>query len=317
MRSARRLYRLHAALALAGAAATVLALVVALTRVSFQPPSLEAIATACQRVALDDLTLASLLVLALSSLSVAVLALALRSAVRQLRRGHRFMGRVRIVGRTDVAGAQVLVVEDERPQAFCSGLWRPRVYVSRGTLELLSADQLAAVVAHEQHHARRRDPLRLLLARSLGEGLFFLPALGRLADRYTALAELAADEAAVRRVGRPALAAALLVFDETPNAALVGIAPERVDHLLGRPARWEVPAALLAGGAVTLAGLVALTLRTAGATGEASVPMPGLLAQACMVAMAVLPVLVGAAALLRSKRTIARCFELFRAAPGP
>jgi Zn-dependent protease with chaperone function len=304
MRSARGLYRVHAVLALAGAAATALALAVALTRVSFQPPSLEAIARACQRVGLDDLSVVSLLVLSLSSLSVVVLALALRSAMRQLGVRRRFMRGVRVVGRAEVEGCRALVVDAERPQAFCSGLWRPRVYVTRGTFDCLPLDQLAAVVAHEQHHARRRDPLRLFVARALGEGLFFLPALGRLADRYAALAELAADEAAVSRAGRRPLAAALLTFDETPNAAVVGIAPERVDHLLGERPSWELPTVLLLAAGLTVAGLVALVLQTAQAISQASVALPALLAQACMVAMTVTPVLVCAAALLASRRAL-------------
>jgi Zn-dependent protease with chaperone function len=312
MRSARDLYRVHAVLALAGAAATALALFVALTRVSFQPPSVEAIARACQRVGLDDLTMPSLLVLLLSSLSVAVVALALRSAARQLGVRRRFMRGVRIVGRADVEGCRALIVEGERPQAFCTGLWRPRVYVSRGTLDLLPADQLAAVVAHEAHHARRRDPLRLFVARAVGEGLFFMPALARLTERYAALAEVAADEAAVSRGGRQSLAAALLAFDETPNAAVVGIAPERVDHLLGERPRWQLPTALLLGAALTVAGLMALVLQTAQATSHASVALPALLAQACMVAMTVVPVLAGAAALLATRRTLRRRGALAR-----
>jgi Zn-dependent protease with chaperone function len=306
MRSARRLYRLTAVLALAGAAATALALVVALTRVSFQTPSLEAIARACQRVGLDDISVASLLILSLSSLSVAVLVLALSSAMRQLGVWRRFVRGLRIVGRAEVEGCRALIIDGDRPQAFCTGLWRPNVYVSRGTFDCLPPNQLAAVVAHEAHHARRRDPLRLFVARALGEGLFFLPALARLADRYSALAELAADEAAVSRGGRGPLAAALLAFDETPNAAVVGIAPERVDHLLGERPRWQLPTALLLGAALTVAGLVALVLQTAQATSQASVALPALLAQACMVAMTVIPVLMGTAALLASRRTLRR-----------
>jgi hypothetical protein len=306
MRSARGLYRLHVVLAFAGASATALALVVALTRVSFQPPSVEALVRACQRVGLDDVSVASLLILSLSSLSVAVLVLTLRSAMRQLRARRHFMREVRIVGRTDVQGCRALIVDSQKPQAFCAGLWRPRVYVSRATLDRLPPDQVAAVVAHEAHHARRRDPLRLLVARALGEGLFFLPALGRLADRYAALAELAADEAAVSRGGRRPLAAALLAFEETPNVAVVGIAPERVDHLLGERPRWELPMVLLLGAGLTVIGLVALVLQTAQATSHASVALPALLAQACMVAMTATPVLAGAVALLASRRMLRR-----------
>jgi hypothetical protein len=236
-----------------------------------------------------------------------VIALAARSAVSQLRSRRRFLGRLRVVGAADAAGCPTLIIDDPLPRAFCAGLLRPRIHVSRGALDLLDDDELSAVVAHEAHHARRRDPLRIFIARALADALFFLPVLRRLAERYSALAELAADEAAVRRSGtRKPLAAALLAFDKSPHAAIVGVAPERVDHLLGERPRWELPLTLLAGAAVTIVGLVALALRTAESAGHASVDMPLLLAQACMVGMTVLPVLVGTAALLASKRALER-----------
>jgi Zn-dependent protease with chaperone function len=307
MASALRLYRLQLALGAVGLVATTLALVVALTRVSFHLPSLAAIGQACQQIGLTDLSAASILVLLLGSLSLAVIALAARSAVRQLRSRRHFLGRLRVVGAADAGGCPALIIDDPLPRAFCSGLLRPRIYVSRGALDLLDDEELCAVVAHEAHHARRRDPLRVFIARALADALFFLPVLRRLAERYSALAELAADEAAVRQSGtRQPLAAALLAFEKSPHAAVVGIAPERVDHLFGERPRWELPAALLAAAAVTIAGLLALAFRTAEAAGRASVEMPLLLAEACIVAMTVLPVLVGVAALLASKRALER-----------
>jgi Zn-dependent protease with chaperone function len=307
MTSARRLYRLQVGLGALGITATAVALTVALTRVDFHPASLDAILQACRQMGLSDLSAASLLVLLLSSVAFAVIALAARSALSQLAARRRFLSSLSVVDEARVAGHEALIVDDSRPQAFCTGLVRPRIYISRGALTMLDSSQLDAVVAHEAHHARRRDPLRIFIARALAEALFFLPVLRRLADRYAALAELAADEAAVRRSRtRQPLAAALLAFEEAPSASVVGIAPERVDHLLGKRARWELPVALLVGAGVTLAGMFALALRTAGATGEASVDMPALLAQACMVAMTGMPVLAGAAALLASKRALGR-----------
>jgi hypothetical protein len=305
MASARRLYRLQVGLGALGLAATALALAVALSRVRFDRPSVEAVGDACRQMGLTDLSLPSVLVLLLGSLSVAVIALATRSAISQQRSRRRFLRGLSVIGRAGVGGYETLIVDDRRPQAFCTGLLRPRIYVSRGTLDLLDDAELRAVVAHEAHHARRRDPLRIVIARALGDALFFLPVLRQLADRYTALAELAADDAAVRHSGRPQpLAAALLAFDEAPDTAVVGIAPERVDHLLGHRARWQLPVALLAGGAVTVAGLLVVVLRTADATGHASLGMPLLLAQACMIAMAMFPVLAGATMLLGSKRAL-------------
>ncbi|MDQ6812031.1 MAG: M56 family metallopeptidase, partial [Actinomycetota bacterium] len=189
--------------------------------------------------------------------------------------------------------------DDHQPRAFCAGLLRPRIYLSRQAARSLSAEQLTAVIAHEQHHVRRRDPLRLLVARAAGDAFFFLPLLKRLAERYAELAELAADEAAVRIGGTPQpLASALLAFEAQPGSPLVGIAPERVDHLLGQPPRWHVPMALLLGTLVVLAAVLALGLHAAEAGAHGSLNLPLLSAQLCMVAMAVLPPALGAGAVL-------------------
>jgi Zn-dependent protease with chaperone function len=307
MASARSLYRLQVALGALGVAATVFALVVALSRVEFRLASIDAIGAACRQMGLADFSAPSLLVLLLGSFAVAVTGLAARSCFTQLRSRRRFLGQLAVSRTVALAGHHARVVDDPRPLAFCTGLLRPRIYISRGALALLGADELDAVIAHEAHHARRRDPLRLFIAGALGEALFFLPVLRRLSERYAALAELAADEAAVRRSGkRQPLAAALLAFEDAPSAAVVGIAPERVDHLLGNRPRWELPTALLAGAAVTLAGLFLAVARTADATASASVDLPVLLAQACMVTMAVVPLFAGAAVLLMSRRVLGR-----------
>ncbi len=192
------------------------------------------------------------------------------------------------------------------PQAFCAGLLRPRIYLSDATIALLSAEELAAVLAHEAHHARYRDPLRIFFARTLSDALFFLPVLRRLAERYAALAELAADAAAVRQNhSDPApLASALLAFDRAADPAVVGIAPERVDHLLGERPRWQLPLALLAWAVVVVGALVIIALRTAEATVHSTIDLPLLASELCMVMMAAVPLIMGAGALLGSRRLL-------------
>jgi Zn-dependent protease with chaperone function len=302
MASARRVWALQLAVGLLGAAATVAGLIVAVTRIDFSVPSLGELAAACQRYTLPQARPASILVLMLGSVSVATVALTTRAVVRQLRAGRRLERELELLG--PVPGlARAYVVDDDEPRAFCIGLLRPRIYVSRAALELLGDDERAAVLAHEAHHARRRDPLRLLVARALAEGLFFLPVVRRLPERYAALAELAADQAATAAAGgRRALASALLAFDEHPSPAAVGIAPERVAHLLGQRPRWELPTLLLLGALATIAALVAVTLRLAEATAHAAVGLPVLAAQACMLAMALGPIVLGAIALLGGRR---------------
>lgn len=289
---------LHAAIALAGIAATTLALLVAVRTVSLSGPGAAQLLRACGSFVLPQLTIAGVLALALGSVAFAVLGLAARSALRQLRASRRFTGGLRVCGH--VPNRKAVLFDDERPLAFCAGLVAPRVYVSSGALDALTDDELAAVLAHEAHHARYRDPLRIFFARILSDCLFFLPVLRRLSDRYAALAELAADAAAVRHQhGDPRpLAGALLAFDERASSAVVAIAPERVDHLLGERTRWELPIALLAWAVVAVLAIGVVALRTAQAGDSAMVSLPLVAAQLCMVVMAALPPAVGGAALL-------------------
>ena len=146
----------------------------------------------------------------------------------------------------------ITVVAHPGVQAFCLGLVRPRIYVSDGALLRLTDDELTAVIAHERMHRARRDPLRIVTARLLGEALFFAPPVRALARRYDTLAEIAADDQALAAVGgdTSVLAAAMLAFDG-------GVGPERADHILGVHRDYSLPLALAG---MATAGLAALAL---------------------------------------------------------
>ncbi len=103
------------------------------------------------------------------------------------------------------------LVDDERPFAFCYGLLRPRVCLTTALVDLLAPRELEAVLRHERHHQASRDPLKILVSRSLGVGLFFLPAAQDLLDRYMVGKEVAADAEAAGAVrSELPLASALL-----------------------------------------------------------------------------------------------------------
>ena len=305
MPKARAVFVLQVSLGVAGAASVGLALAAAVGGVSLRPPSPAALWAACRAVVIPDVSLAGGLSLVLGMLSFAVIWLALTSAWRQLRASRRFVGALDIVERRSVGGATVAVADEQQPVAFCAGLMRPRIYVSTGALAALDGDELQAVVAHERHHARQRDPLRIFVARVLADALFFLPAARRLGERYASLAELAADRAAVRAAGtaRP-LASALLSF-EAANPAVVGIAPERVDHLMGQRAAWELPVVLLAWSSIALVAVAVVALRVS-ATASTELNVPLLFAQSCMLAMAVAPLAIGGFLLARRHTRSAR-----------
>lgn len=101
--------------------------------------------------------------------------------------------------------------------AFTVGLLAPRIYLAAELSQRLTAGQLAAVIAHEGAHVRRRDPLRLFLLRLLACTLFWIPALRRLEEDVRDEAEVLADDTAAR--GRPlVLASAILALAEWGSA---------------------------------------------------------------------------------------------------
>jgi Zn-dependent protease with chaperone function len=142
--------------------------------------------------------------------------------------------------------------------AFCAGLALPVVYVTVAGAAL-SPGQLDAVLAHEAAHARRRDPLRRLLARATADIMFYLPLARWWSFRQAETAELRADQAAIGYAGRAAVAAALLTAGAagSPAGALAygGATSARVAQLLGDdlPARRPAPVVLV----VTMLGLTA------------------------------------------------------------
>jgi hypothetical protein len=198
----------------------------------------------------------------------------------------------------------VNVISASRPQAFCAGYFRPSIYVSGPTVELLSDAELEVVLAHERHHRRLRDPLRIAGGRILSQALFFLPVLGPLVEREAEIAELRADRAAVsgRERGEAALASALLAFEDSGPVGTTGISPERVDALIGQPPRWRLPAGRLTVSLMILSALTVLVWQISGAASAyASLNLPVLSSRPCAAVMTALAG-VGIAALSRRTR---------------
>jgi hypothetical protein len=244
-----------------------------------------------QRLSYPAANFDAVVVVVLAAVGLVSVAMAVFGAVGELAADRAFRRRVAVVGPRRLHGGWVL--EDERPQAFCAGLFRPRVYVSSGAVALLDEGALDAVLAHEAHHACCHDPLRLAVGRVLARALFFVPGLRELVCRQQALAELGADESAINADAeyRSALARAMLVFaDSSGPAAPVGIDPARVDHLLGEAPGWRFPILLCcaAAGVIALLGAIAV-LAGHLAVGSATLAPPFFSRQPCVVALALIP----------------------------
>jgi Zn-dependent protease with chaperone function len=228
--------------------------------------------------------------LALVLLAGVVLAVAVNAALDGAVGNRRF--RRTMAARCVRREGDFMVFDDEDVQAFCGGLLRPQIYISTGALAMLSGMELEAVLAHERHHRRRRDPFRIAIGRVIARALFFLPGAGLLHKRYCAMAELAADDFAIRSQagGSRALASALLAFTtQRKPAEAVGIAPERVEQMMGRQPDWPLPLALagagLAGSVLTIA---AASLLAGPASARASLALPFLSAQPCVAVLALI-----------------------------
>ena len=136
------------------------------------------------------------------------------------------------------AGVERLaVVESEEVFAVCSGLLRPKVVVSSQLTKALGGSLLDAVLVHEARHARCREPLRRAWRSAVADIFLPFPVLRWWAVRRIEDSELAADRAAIARVGVEPVAAALLVVGRSvPRVALAafeGVAERRAAQLLG------------------------------------------------------------------------------------
>jgi len=106
---------------------------------------------------------------------------------------------------------RALRVPSALPVAATIGLVRPRVVLDVRLAATLDAAQWTAVLAHEQAHARHRDPLRLWLAQLATDLQWPIPAARRRLDDWSSRLELARDEEARQRgIAGEDLAAAIV-----------------------------------------------------------------------------------------------------------
>lgn len=158
-----------------------------------------------------------------------------------------------------VGARRLTYLETITPVAFCIGLLRPGIVISRGAVHTLGPAALAAVLAHEVHHQRHFEPVRRALRSAAASVWFYLPLVRWWAAGREEASELAADRHAIQLVGRRALARALLVGTDLapawPVAGFAGSLAPRVAQLLGDPLPPRQPDRRLVG--ATLAGVLA------------------------------------------------------------
>lgn len=115
--------------------------------------------------------------------------------------------------------------------AMTVGLWRPRIVLSAALESAVDGEVVDAVTAHEEAHARHRDPLRIWLGQLATDLQWPWPQARRRLESWLESLELARDDEARRRgADGPDLAAGILAA-----ARLCGDAPAAVAAPLHRP----------------------------------------------------------------------------------
>jgi heat shock protein HtpX len=179
----------------------------------------------------------------------------------------------RLCGLADLPRPEVVLSDQRQPNSWVVHVpgHAPRLYLTRGLRELLTLDELSAVVAHELAHVANRDALVMTVVGSPGTVMRkarggwpaaplwligWLSLLGtNVLSRYR---ELAADAASVHITGRPsALATALMKVSDSlkqvPETDLRVAAAMNAFNLVAVPGRhrWWHRSRVLSGIAAT------------------------------------------------------------------
>jgi Zn-dependent protease with chaperone function len=142
----------------------------------------------------------------------------------------------------DFASLHILALKSSQdaPPLTLVGVRKPRVLVSKSTIDLLSKDELQIAVKHEIAHMQSRDNFKKLLFRFCP-----FPGMAKLESSWSQAAELAADDAAVSNQGDAVdLAAALvklsrLLPTEAAPACTVGFVTGSISTRVARLLAWD------------------------------------------------------------------------------
>jgi len=165
-------------------------------------------------------------------------------------RGDRSLRQINFYPQQQIGDTTARVLDLELPYSAQIGFWKSELIVSKGLLEALDEEHLAAVIAHEQAHAKYRDTFWFFWLGWIRNFSFWLPNTQKLWQELLLLRELRADRQAAESVDFLLLAESLLAIAQAPlespiwcaslNDAQIGNRlQERIDSLLN-PSQTEL-----------------------------------------------------------------------------
>jgi beta-lactamase regulating signal transducer with metallopeptidase domain len=123
---------------------------------------------------------------------------ALRAALLTRRVKHQWLSSATALEIDPPAGVPAYVIDAPSPMVALVGVLQPRLVAARAVIDVCSADELAAIVAHERGHLHARDNLKRWLLTCAPDVLRWTPLQASINSAWRAAAEDAADDAATR-----------------------------------------------------------------------------------------------------------------------
>lgn len=92
-----------------------------------------------------------------------------------------------------------IIISHPAPMAITMGFMQPKIVISTGLINLLTDDELEAVIAHEMYHKANRDPLKLFILSLCASAIGYIPILKCFNQQYRIIQEILADEFAIKQ----------------------------------------------------------------------------------------------------------------------
>lgn len=92
-----------------------------------------------------------------------------------------------------------IIISHPAPMAITMGFVQPKIVISTGLVNLLTNDELEAVIAHEMYHKANRDPLKIFILSLCASTIGYIPILKWFNQQYRIIQEVLADEFAIKK----------------------------------------------------------------------------------------------------------------------
>lgn len=132
--------------------------------------------------------------------------------LKLLMEGWSSLQRIYACSQTRIQGHSAYQIDHALPYAAQVGFWQSELVITKGLVQVLSADQLAAVLVHEQAHQQYRDTFWFFWWGWLRRLTAWLPHSTELWQELLLLRELRADQWAAQQVDPLVLAESLLLM---------------------------------------------------------------------------------------------------------